>query len=105
MSYGARMKAKKANRVLKVVPALTARTQLGQILRRVRQNNERFVVDKRGEPQAVIMSVEEYLKNFGRPPRVLDRIRQEAKKKGPVSMRTINMEIKRYRRERRNKNA
>jgi prevent-host-death family protein len=99
------MKAKKLNRVLKIVPALTARTQLGQILRRVRQNNERFVVDKRGEPQAVIMSVEEYLKNFGRPPRVLDRIRQAAKKKGPVSMRAINMEIKRYRRERRNKNA
>jgi hypothetical protein len=51
------------------------------------------------------MSVEEYLKNFGRPPRVLDRIRQAGKKKGPVSMRAINMEIKRYRRERRNKNA
>lgn len=39
-------------RTLKIVPALTARTQLGQILRRVRQNHERFVVDKRGEPQA-----------------------------------------------------
>jgi len=99
------MKTRKVNRVLKIVPALTARTQLGQILRRVRQNNERFVVDKRGEPQAVIMSVEDYLKNFGRPPRVLDQIRQAAKKKGPISMRTINMEIKRYRRERRNKNA
>jgi prevent-host-death family protein len=99
------MKARKANRVLKIVPALTARTQLGQILRRVRQNNERFVVDKRGEPQAVIMSVEEYLKNFGRPPRVLERIRSATKEKGPVSMRTINLEIKRYRRERRKKNA
>ncbi len=99
------MKARKANRILKIVPALTARTQLGQILRRVRQNNERFVVDKRGEPQAVIMSVEEYLKNLGRPPRVLERIRSAAKQKGPVSMRAINLEIKRYRRERRKKNA
>ncbi|MGH9417028.1 MAG: type II toxin-antitoxin system Phd/YefM family antitoxin, partial [Terriglobales bacterium] len=43
-----------------IIPALTARTQFGQILRRVKQNKERFVVDKRGEPQAVIMSVEEY---------------------------------------------
>lgn len=99
------MKARKANSILRIVPALTARTQLGQILRRVRQHNERFVVDKRGEPQAVIMSVEEYLKHFGRPPRVLERIRSAAKEKGPVSMRTINLEIKRYRRERRNKNA
>lgn len=99
------MKAKKATKIFRIVPALTARTQLGQILRRVRQNKERFVVDKRGEPQAVIMSVEEYLNNFGRPPRVLERIRLAAKKKGPVSMQTINLEIKRYRRERRKKNA
>lgn len=99
------MKTAKATRVLRIVPALTARTQLGQILRRVRQNNERFVVDKRGEPQAVIMSVEEYLKNFGRPPRILEKIRSAAKDKAPVSMRTINLEIKRYRRERRSKNA
>src|ERR1700719_943684 len=99
------MKTSKAAPVLRIVPALTARTQLGQILKRVRQNKERFVVDKRGEPQAVIMSVEEYLANFGRPPRVLERIRQAGKKRGPVSMRTIDLEIKRYRRERRNKNA
>ena len=38
-----------------VVSAVTARTQFGQILHRVKQNNERFVVDRRGEPQAVIM--------------------------------------------------
>jgi prevent-host-death family protein len=99
------MKTSKTQRVLRIVPALTARTQLGQILRRVRQNNARFVVDKRGEPQAVIMSVEEYLQNFGRPPRVLERIRRAAKKKGPVSLCTINLEIKRYRRERRKKDA
>src|SRR5436190_23229743 len=92
-------------RTLKIVPALTARTQLGQILRRVRQNKERFVIDKRGEPQAVIMSVEEYLMNFGKPPLALQRIRLAAKKKGAISMRTINLEIKRYRRDRRNKNA
>ena len=87
------------------MPALTARTQLGQILKRVCENNERFVVDKRGEPQAVIMSVEEYLRNFGRPPRVLQKIRQaaHAKRLNRISLGTINLEIKRYRRERRSK--
>jgi prevent-host-death family protein len=93
------MRPRKTNSVLKIVPALTARTQLGQILRRVRQNKERFVVDRRGEPQAVIMSVEEYLKNFGRAPGVLQQIRTSAMKKRKISMRTINMEIKRSRRE------
>ena len=99
------MKARKAAPVLSIVPALTARTQLGQILKRVRQNKERFVVDKRGEPQAVIMSVEEYLANFGKPPRAVEEIRLAASKKGPVSMRAINLAIKRHRRERRKKNA
>jgi prevent-host-death family protein len=93
------MRPRKTNSVLKIVPALTARTQLGQILRRVKQNKERFVVDRRGEPQAVIMSVEEYLENFGRAPGVLQQIRISAMNRRKISMRTINMEIKRSRRE------
>ncbi len=96
----------KTKPVLRVVPALTARTQLGQILRRVRQNKERFVVDRRGEPQAIIMSVEEYLRNFAKPPLVLQKIRRAAKTNGldRIPLRTINLEIKRHRRERHGKN-
>ncbi|GEM_PF-5243352 len=59
--------------VTRIVPALTARTQFGQILRRVKTNLERFVVDRRGEPEAVIMSVEDYLKNFVKRPGALAR--------------------------------
>jgi len=94
-------------RTLKIVPALVARTQLGQILRRVSQNHERFVVDKRGEPQAVIMSVEEYLRNFARQPAALAQIQREAKAKrlDLLPLREINLEISRYRRQRRNPNA
>lgn len=101
-------KAKRVNsgRTATIIPALTARTQLGQILRRVRENNERFVVDRRGEPQAVIMSVEEYLRAFTRPIPVLEEIWKESKVKGldRLTLRDINREIKRYRRERREKN-
>ena len=91
------------NMKLKIVPALTARTQLGQILTRVRRDRERFVVDKRGEPQAVIMSVEEYLRHFARVPDVLAEIQKEAKAKklNRLSLREINLEIRKYRRERR----
>ena len=96
-----------ARRISRIVPALTARTQFGQILQRVRQNNERFVVDKRGEPQAVIMSIEEYLRNFVKPNAILDEIHAYAKKKGlnRMSMRAINQEIRNYRSERRKKTA
>ena len=89
-----------------IIPALTARTQLGQILKRVRQNNERFVVDKRGEPQAIIMSVEEYLRQFAKTPAVVKKMRRiaKAKKLDSMSLRKINSMIKRYRRERRAKN-
>ena len=85
----------------KIVPALTARTQFGHILRWVEQNKERFVVDRRGEPQAVIMSVEDHLRKFvKRPPAA---IRREAKAKGldQLSLRESNLEIERTRRERR----
>jgi prevent-host-death family protein len=98
-------RASGTKQILRIVPALTARTQLGQILRRVRQNNERFVVDRRGVPQAVIMSVEEYLRNFARPIPVLEEIWRESKAKGldRMNLRDINKVIKRYRRERRQK--
>jgi len=99
-------KTAKTRTVLRIVPALTARTQLGQILKRVRQNKERFVVNRRGEPQAVIMSVEEYLKTFAKRVPVLEEVRQAAKAKSldRLTLHTINQEIKRYRRERRKKN-
>ncbi len=39
------------------VDAHLARTQFGQIMDRAVENNERFVVERRGEPAVVIMSV------------------------------------------------
>lgn len=44
-----------------VVSALTARTQLGQIIKRATQKNERFVIDRRGEPAVIIMSIKDYV--------------------------------------------
>ena len=47
------------------IPALTARTQFGQILDRVTNDKERFVITKKGEPKAIILSVEDFLKATG----------------------------------------
>jgi len=88
--------------VTKIVAALAARTQFGQILKRVKNNQERFVVDKRGEPQAVIMGVEDYLKNFVKRPGALVAIQRQAKAKRleQLSLSAVNLEIRRYRRDR-----
>ena len=86
-----------------VISALTARTQFGQILRRVRQKNERFLVDRRGEPQAIIMSIDDYIDTFAPTPAWLKAIGAEAKRKGlnKLTMRQIDAEISAARRERR----
>lgn len=91
----------------KVISALAARTQFGQIMRRAGQQQERFVVDKRGEPQVVIMGVRDFLKTIAPEPEVLAAIRAEAKrnKKSTLTMRQIDQEIAAFRRERKLSNA
>ena len=97
----AKARTRDARTVGRIVTALTARTQLGQILRRVRINKEKFVVERRGEPQAIILNVEEYVRLFGRKVPSVEAIRREAKAKGldRLSLREINREIKAARRE------
>lgn len=90
-----------------VISAVTARTQLGQILRRINQKNERFVVDRRGQPQAVIMGINDYIDTFAPTPEWLKAIGQEAREKGlnKLTMRQIDAEIAAARRERKSKAA
>ena len=92
---------KKSAAVTNVVSALDARTQLGQILRRVKDNNERFVIDRRGEPQAVIMSLNDYIDAIAPPPAWLKRLWTASERRGTdrLSMRQINAEIATARRE------
>ena len=96
------------NCMANVVSALTARTQFGQIMRRASQKNERFLVDRRGEPAVIIMSVRDYIDTIAPSPNWLKEIGVEAKKKGLNKlsmMRQIDAEIAVARRERRAKAA
>ncbi len=88
-----------------VVSALTARTQFGQIMRRASQKNERFLVDRRGQPAVIIMSIKDYIDTIAPSPDWLKDIGGEAKRKGlnKISMRQIDAEIAASRRERRQK--
>jgi prevent-host-death family protein len=69
-------------KVTKNISALTARTQLDQILERVKKNQDRFLISKKGESTAVILSVEGYLKNIVKQPDVLTKLQEQAKKAG-----------------------
>jgi prevent-host-death family protein len=84
-----------ANTLPKVVSALTARTQLGQILKRVKTKNERFIIGRRGQPQAVVMSIEDYVDTVAPAPDWLKSAWAEAKKNGTdkLTMRDIDREI------------
>jgi prevent-host-death family protein len=86
----------------KVISALAARTQFGQIMRRARKQQERFVVDRRGEPQVVIMGIKDFLRTIAPEPEVLAAIRAASRKKGTsrMTIREIDREIAAYRRER-----
>jgi prevent-host-death family protein len=88
--------------VPKVISALAARTQFGQIMRRARLENARFIVDKRGEPQVVIMSIGDFIKTIAREKKVMAAIRATARKRGTnrLTLRDINREIRAYRKER-----
>jgi prevent-host-death family protein len=91
----------------KVITALTARTQFGQILRRAGRQQERFVVDRRGQPEVVIMGIKDFLSTIAPEPEVLRAIRTEAKrnKTSNLTSRQIDREVSAYRRERKLKDA
>jgi prevent-host-death family protein len=78
-----------------VISALTARTQLGQILKRAAEKDERFLVDRRGQPSVVIMSIKDYIKNIAPTPPAYQAVRQDAKSKATslLSLREIDREI------------
>lgn len=103
----AKRQTKRARPVERVVTALTFRTQLGQILKRVRDDKERFVVEKRGDPQGVLIGVDEYIRSFARPIPSVQAIRKDAKAKGldRITLREINREIKAARRESKKKKS
>lgn len=84
-----------------VISALTARTQLGQILKRAGEGDERFLVDRRGQPSVIIMSIRDYIKNIAPPTSAAQAIRKDAKRKGTstLSMREIDRVIATVRRQ------
>jgi prevent-host-death family protein len=81
------------------VDAHFARTQLGQIMDLAVKNNERFIVDRRGEPAVVIMSVQDFIRTTAPAPDWLEKAWSGAKQRGleKLTMDDVDAEIRAYR--------
>ena len=65
-----------------VVPALHARSNFGKLLRRVSEERKSLVIEKRGTPQAVLLSIRDYVRLAAPEPEVLRLIGEESIRKG-----------------------
>ena len=82
-----------------VVSALNARANFGKLLDRVADERGSLVIEKRGTPKAVLLSIRDYVKLAAPEPEVLRIIGEESKRNGTNKMtpRQIDQEIKAYR--------
>lgn len=63
------------------IDAHIARTQFGQIMDLATRNNDRFIVDRRGEPAVVIISVEDFIRIAAPPADWLEKAWSGAKQR------------------------
>jgi len=65
-----------------VVSALRARSNLGKLLSRVEDERKSLVIEKRGIPKAVLLSIRDYVRLAAPEPEVLRVIGEESRRKG-----------------------
>lgn len=79
-----------------VVSALRARSNLGKLLSQVENDGASLVIEKRGTPRAVLLSLREYVRLAAPEPEVLRLIGADAERAGTnaLSSRQIDQAIK-----------
>jgi prevent-host-death family protein len=65
-----------------VVTALQARSSLGALLHRIEKEHRSLVIQKRGMPKAVLLSIRDYVRLAAPEPEVLRIIGEESGRKG-----------------------
>jgi prevent-host-death family protein len=65
-----------------VVSALIARTSFGKLLRRVEDESRSLVIEKRGTPKAVLLSIRDYVRLAAPEPEVLRLLGEESQRNG-----------------------
>jgi prevent-host-death family protein len=79
-----------------VVSALHGRANFGRLLRRVDDERRSLVIEKRGTPMAILLSIRDYIRLAAPEPEVLRVIGEESERKGTsaLSSSQINRIIK-----------
>lgn len=79
-----------------VVSALSARANFGKLLHRVEEERRSLVIEKRGTPKAVLLSIRDYVRLAAPEPEVLRVLGEESKRKGmdKVTPRQIDRVIR-----------
>jgi prevent-host-death family protein len=65
-----------------VVSALSARSNFGRLLRRVEDERQWLIIEKRGIPKAVLLGIRDYVKLAAPEPEVLRVIGEESERNG-----------------------
>lgn len=88
-----------------VVSVLSARTNFGKLLERVDDERRSLVIEKRGTPKAVLLSIRDYVKLAAPEPEVLRIIGEASERNGTdkLTSRQIDQMIKTTRAERKKK--
>jgi prevent-host-death family protein len=79
-----------------VVSALRARANFGKLLNRVEDERRSIIIEKRGTPKAVLLSIRDYVKLAAPEPEVLRIIGEESERNGTntLTSRQIDQIIK-----------
>ncbi len=79
-----------------VVPALRAQANFGKLLRQIEDERCSLVIEKRGTPRAVLLSIRDYVRLASPEPQVLTVIGQESRRNGTdrLTPRQIDRSIK-----------
>ncbi len=65
-----------------VVSALRARANFGKLLRRLDDERRSLVIEKRGTPKAVLLSIRDYVRLAAPEPEILKLIGEESERNG-----------------------
>ncbi len=90
-----------------VISMLALRSHLGQTLKLIEKEQRSFVVEKRGAPKAIILSIKDYIRLAAPEPAILTAIGRESKrnKTNRLTMKQIDAEIQAARRSQTKKHA
>jgi prevent-host-death family protein len=80
----------------RIVSALSARANFGKLLNRVDVQRQSLVIEKRGTPKAVLLSIRDYVKLAAPEPEVLRILGEESERSGTSTLtsRQIDQVIK-----------